>query len=134
MMTVLLVIHMMIAAALIGFVLIQKSEGGALGIGGGGGSGGGGFMTGRGQANFLTRSTSILGGAFFLTSLLLTILAQGGGINSGGSLLEKLGQKPGAAATGEAKPGEAKPGEPAKPADGRSLLDKLKDGNAPLDR
>ncbi len=49
---VLLVLHLMIAAALVGVVLIQRSEGGALGIGGGGG---GGFMSGRGAANFLTR-------------------------------------------------------------------------------
>ena len=63
--------HMMIAAAMIGVVLLQRSEGGALGIGGGGG----GFMTGRGAANFLTRVTAGLAAAFFVTSLLLSILA-----------------------------------------------------------
>jgi protein translocase SecG subunit len=57
--TVVLVIHLMLAAALIGVVLLQRSEGGALGIGGGGG-GGGGFLTGRGTANLLTRTTAIL--------------------------------------------------------------------------
>ena len=68
--TVLLIIHLMIAAALVGVVLLQRSEGGALGIGGGGG-----FMTGRGAANFLTRVTASLAAAFFATSLLLTLLA-----------------------------------------------------------
>ena len=71
--TVLLIIHIMIAAALIGVVLLQRSEGGALGIGGGGG--GGGFMTGRGAANFLTRVTAGLAAAFFVTSLILSLVA-----------------------------------------------------------
>lgn len=69
--TVLLVIHIMIALALIGVVLLQRSEGGALGIGGGGG----GFMSGRGAANFLTRVTAGLAGAFFFTSLVLSLIA-----------------------------------------------------------
>ena len=72
--TILLIIHIMIALALIGVVLLQRSEGGALGMGGGGG--GGGFMTGRGAANFLTRATAGLAAAFFSTSLLLTLIAQ----------------------------------------------------------
>jgi preprotein translocase subunit SecG len=71
--TVLLIIHIMLALALIGVVLLQRSEGGALGIGSGGG---GGFMTGRGAANFLTRATAGLAAAFFATSLLLSLLAQ----------------------------------------------------------
>ena len=71
--TVLIVIHLMVVAALVVVVLLQKSEGGALGIGGGGGTGG--FLTGRGQANVLTRATAILAGIFFLTSLALTMLA-----------------------------------------------------------
>lgn len=69
--TVLLIIHIMIALALIGVVLLQRSEGGALGIGGGGG----GFMTGRGAANLLTRVTAGLAAAFFATSLLLSLVA-----------------------------------------------------------
>lgn len=73
--TVLLLIHLMIAAAMICVVLLQKSEGGALGIGGGGG-GAGGFLTGRGTANLLTRTTALLAAAFFITSLALTMLAQ----------------------------------------------------------
>ena len=70
MITILLILHLMIAAALVGVVLLQRSEGGALGIGGGGG-----FMTGRGAANFLTRVTAGLAAAFFSTSMLLTLLA-----------------------------------------------------------
>ena len=68
--TVLLILHLMIASALVGVVLLQRSEGGALGIGGGGG-----FMTGRGAANFLTRVTAALAAAFFVTSMALTLLA-----------------------------------------------------------
>ncbi len=70
MQTVLIVFHLMVVIALVGTVLLQRSEGGALGVGGGGG-----FMTGRGQANALTRATAILGTLFFVTSLALTILS-----------------------------------------------------------
>jgi len=70
---VVLVIHILLAIALIAVVLLQRSEGGALGIGGGGGMGG--FMTGRGAANLLTRTTAILAAAFMVTSLTLAILA-----------------------------------------------------------
>lgn len=73
MQTVLLIIHLIIALALVGAVLLQRSEGGALGIGGGPG----GVMSARGAANFLTRTTAILAAVFFVTSILLTILAQG---------------------------------------------------------
>src|SRR6185312_8280724 len=72
MQTVVIVIHLIIVAALIGVVLVQKSEGGGLGIGGGGG---GGFMSSRGTANLLTRTTAIVAGLFFVTSLLLSWLA-----------------------------------------------------------
>lgn len=73
MQTALLVLHLFIAIGLVGVVLLQRSEGGALGIGGGGG---GGFLTGRGTANLLTRTTAALAAAFFTTSILLTLLAQ----------------------------------------------------------
>jgi preprotein translocase subunit SecG len=72
--TVVLVVHLMIAVSLVGVILLQKSEGGALGMGGGGMSG---FMTGRSTANLLTRTTAILAGAFFLTSVTLAYLAGG---------------------------------------------------------
>jgi preprotein translocase subunit SecG len=72
MQTVVIVIHLMIVLAMIGVVLLQKSEGGGLGMGGGGG---GGFLSSRGTANVLTRTTAFLALGFFLTSLLLSILA-----------------------------------------------------------
>lgn len=72
--TIILIIHLMIAIALVGVILIQKSEGGGLGMGGGGMSG---FMTGRSTANLLTRTTAILATAFILTSLGLAWLASG---------------------------------------------------------
>lgn len=73
-MEIVLALHLVITVALIAVVLLQRSEGGALGIGGGGG-GGGGMVSARGAANALTRTTTILGGCFFLTSILLTLMA-----------------------------------------------------------
>ncbi len=70
---ILLVIHLLLALALVAVVLLQRSEGGALGIGGGGS--GGGLMSGRASANLLTRATATLAGLFMLTSLGLAILA-----------------------------------------------------------
>ncbi len=93
MITVILVIHLMIASALVGVILVQRSEGGALGIGGGGG---GGLMSGRGAANLLTRITATLAAAFFATSLLLAILASTQ--TQPTSILEGAGQGGGAPA------------------------------------
>lgn len=70
---VLIVIHIMIALALVGVVLVQRSEGGGLGIGGSGGMGN--FMTARGTTNLLTRTTGILATAFMVVSLALAIIA-----------------------------------------------------------
>ncbi|MGD9868130.1 MAG: preprotein translocase subunit SecG [Hyphomicrobiales bacterium] len=111
--TVLLVIHLMIAAALVGVVLLQRSEGGALGIGGGGG--GGGFMTGRGTANLLTRVTAVLAVAFFATSILLTIVARQG--TAPRSLLDSLGtsQPQGQSQPGPLLPSPQAPAEPSGP-------------------
>ena len=75
--TVILVIHLILAIAMVGAILLQRSEGGGLGIGGGSGGGMGGFMSGRATANLLTRSTAILAACFFATSLTLAILAGG---------------------------------------------------------
>ena len=83
--TILLVIHLIIALALIGVVLLQRSEGGALGIGGGGG-GGGNLFSARGVGNALTRTTAYLAVAFFATSISLTLLATKRG--SGGSVFD----------------------------------------------
>src|ERR687883_1414824 len=97
MQTVLIIVHLMIVLALIGVVLLQRSEGG-LGLGGGGGVSG--FMTGRGQANALTRATAILAGLFFLTSLVLGIMAHRGRAPS--SVFDRV---PGGSAPTEQAPG-----------------------------
>ena len=83
--TVVLTIHVLIVVSLIGVVLLQRSEGGALGMGAGSG---GGFMTGRGAANALTRTTSILAALFFATSLGLAFFA--GGANDEIEVIEGL--------------------------------------------
>jgi preprotein translocase subunit SecG len=83
---VIIVIHLMLVLALIGVVLLQRSEGGGLGIGGGGG---GGFMSSRGTTNVLTRATAILAGLFFVTSLMLSILA---GVNRAPTSILQGGQ------------------------------------------
>ena len=104
--TIVLVIHLLIALGLIGVILLQRSEGGALGIGGGGGGGGGSMFSSRGAANLLTRLTAGLAMAFFVTSMMLTIMArgtadpgsvfddvqtqQGSGQSGGGSVLPQL--------------------------------------------
>ena len=106
MQTVLIVIHLLVVLSLIGVVLLQKSEGGALGMGGGGG----GFMTSRGTSNMLTRATAILAAVFFATSLLLSILAGWG--RQDRSII------------GVPQPGQTVPGGPSAP--GGSILDQLK--------
>ncbi len=70
MQTVIVVIHLMVVGTLIGVVLLQKSEGGGLGIGSTGG-----FLSSRGTSNVLTRTTAILAAVFFATSLTLSVLA-----------------------------------------------------------
>lgn len=96
---VILVIHLILALALIGLILLQRSEGGGLGIGGGGG-GMGGFATAGQTANALTRATGICAGLFFLTSIVLAILA---GTHSGGtSMLDNIDAPP--AVSGEVVP------------------------------
>jgi preprotein translocase subunit SecG len=85
--TLVLVIHLIIALALIGVVLLQRSEGGALGIGGGGGGGGGSLFSARGVGNALTRTTAYLAVAFFCTSIALTVIATNRG---GGSVIDRV--------------------------------------------
>lgn len=72
--TFLLVVHTLIAIGLVGVILLQRSEGGGLGIGGGTG---GGLMTARGAANLLTRSTTVLAILFIGSSIVLAVLAAG---------------------------------------------------------
>jgi preprotein translocase subunit SecG len=83
--SVLLAVHILIALALVGVVLIQRSEGGGLGIGGGTA---GGFMTTRGTANLLTRTTAIMAALFMLTSLALAMLAARSHAPATGSILD----------------------------------------------
>jgi preprotein translocase subunit SecG len=123
--TVLLVVHLLIAAGLVGVVLLQRSEGGALGIGGGGG---GGFMTGRGTANLLTRATAVLAGRFFLTSIGLTLLALQGRGN-----LSPLDAGGGTPVSAPAKSGEGTaPADASKEAPRGGVLDSLEKGRQQL--
>ena len=118
--TALLVLHLMVASTLVAVVLLQRSEGGALGIGGGGGGGAGGLLTGRGTANLLTRATALLALAFFTTSILLTLMAQRTEPNA--SILDAGGTaSPSAPVTPGSKPAEAPSGR-------GGILDKLQQG------
>ena len=133
MQTVLLVIYLMIVIALIGVVLIQRSEGGGLGVGGGSG-----FMSARGTANALTRTTAILAALFFVLALGMNILQRFEGRPSdildripatsgqGNGILDSLGgnkatppangQTPATApASGQAAPAGQTPAAPAQP-------------------
>ncbi|MEX0956036.1 MAG: preprotein translocase subunit SecG [Rhizobiaceae bacterium] len=120
MQTIIIVIHLIVVVALVGAVLLQRSEGGGLGIGGGSG-----FMTARGASNALTRTTAFLAVAFFATSLTLSIIARYGAqpvdildrlpgsggteqSGGGGGILDQLG---GSEAPGDA----AAPEEPSVP-------------------
>ncbi|HVJ33477.1 MAG TPA: preprotein translocase subunit SecG [Terriglobia bacterium] len=81
-MIVVLVVHILIAAFLVGIILVQKNEGGLGGLGGSSGSGGmGGLLAGRTQANLLTRTTAVLATAFFVTSIALATFSSRGGHN-----------------------------------------------------
>jgi preprotein translocase subunit SecG len=106
---VLLIIHLFVTLALIGVVLIQRSEGGGLGIGSSQGMGA--FMSGRGTANLLTRTTAILATVFMVLSLALALMNRGtSGV--GGSLLEN---PPPAAAPAPTTPAPAPPPAPKGP-------------------
>lgn len=87
---ILLVIHTLVAIALVGVVLLQRSEGGALGIGGGGGGGGagGGMFSSRTAANLLTRATAVLAVVFFLSSIGLTVIHTGD--RNAGSIVDRI--------------------------------------------
>lgn len=129
MQTVLISIHLIVVLGLIAVVLLQRSEGG-LGLGGGGSGGVAGFMTGRGQANALTRATAILAALFFTTSMALAILSHRGaaprsileGTATGqpatqpnaGNLLDTLRSQSGAAQPGT--PADVPVTQPAQPA------------------
>jgi preprotein translocase subunit SecG len=110
MQTVIILIHLMIVTTMIGVVLLQKSEGGGLGIGSTGG-----FLSSRGTSNVLTRTTAFLAAAFFGTSLVLSILA---GID----------RKPSSVIQG----GPAQPAAPGAPlGQGGGILDTLRQSEQP---
>ena len=81
MFTFLLIVQALVAASLVGTILMQRSEGGGLGVGGSSA----GFMTARGAADFLTRATSVLGGLFIVLSILLAAIA---GVNGKDSKID----------------------------------------------
>jgi preprotein translocase subunit SecG len=114
MQTVIIVVHLMIVLAMVGLVLLQKSEGGGLGMGGGGN-----FMSNRGASNVLTRATAILAALFFATSLILSILA--GYSRNPRSLLDGAG-----------RPVSGEPAVPGAPSSGSpgGLIDQLRGGGA----
>ena len=115
MQTVIILIHLMIVLAMVGLILLQKSEGGGLGMGGGTG----GFLSSRGTANVLTRTTAILAALFFATSLFLSILAS-------------FERKPRSILDGGGGPTvPAAPGAPTAPGGGGGLLDQLRGGTPP---
>ena len=115
MQTVIILIHLMIVLAMVGLILLQKSEGGGLGMGGGTG----GFLSSRGTANVLTRTTAILAALFFATSLFLSILAS-------------FERKPRSILDGGGGPTvPAAPSAPTAPGGGGGLLDQLRGGTPP---
>ncbi|PWS36134.1 preprotein translocase subunit SecG [Falsiroseomonas bella] len=105
--TVLLVLFLLVTLAMIGVILVQRSEGGGLGVGSSQGMGS--FMSGRGTANLLTRTTAILGTAFMALALVLAITGKGRAPT--GSILDAP-----ATAPGTLVPGGLVPGAPAVPA------------------
>jgi preprotein translocase subunit SecG len=120
MQTFVIVIHLMIVLAMVGLVLLQKSEGGGLGIGSSGG-----FMTSRGTTNVLTRSTAILAACFFTTSLILSVLA--GWSRNPGSI---IGPTPGSAPVSAPAPSGAPSSAPL--GTGGGVLDQLQKREEPL--
>ena len=102
--TVVLIIHIIISISIVGLVLMQRSEGGGLGIGGGNN-----FMSARGTADFLTRATTILAIAFFCTSILLAMLAGYGKKSS--SIIDEVSQE------SQIENNSSKDGKPSVPTD-----------------
>jgi preprotein translocase subunit SecG len=117
MQTVLLAVHLVIAVFLIGLVMLQKSEGGALGIGGGGGN----LFSARGVGNTLTRATAVLAAGFFATSILLTVLANHKGGSSITNIPVQSTPDAGSSASGTAQV----PAAPAQSNGDSALLPKL---------
>ena len=129
-MIVLVVIHVLVALALVGAILLQKKEGGIGGLGGGGSGGLGGLMSGRAKADGLSKATGILATAFFVISLTLawisthnsapTQIVPGTTGTSAPAPAEgtapATGTTDGGAATDSTAPAETAPAQPATPA------------------
>ena len=127
-MQVILIIHVLIAAALVGVILLQKKEGGLGGLGGGGAGGLGGLMSGRAKADGLSKATGILATAFFVTSLTLAVI--GSRMHNSGPLVPEAtgttapagetapaqGTAPEGTTSGGAAPAANEPAQPATPA------------------
>jgi preprotein translocase subunit SecG len=114
MQAVIIAIHLFVVSAMIFVVLLQKSEGGGLGIGSSGG-----FLSSRGTANVLTRTTAILAATFFATSLVLSILA--GWDRKPRTIIQNTG----------GAPTQQAPGAPAPQGGGGGLLDTLRQREQP---
>ena len=111
---VVLIVHLFLALALIGVVLLQRSEGGALGIGGGGGGGMSGFLTGAATANLLTRATAVIAALFIATSMTLAVMS--GSKRAPTSVVTGSGGSTPAAQQGSPKkPAENQPAVPTAP-------------------
>ena len=109
---VVLIVHLFLALALIGVVLLQRSEGGALGIGGGGGMSG--FLTGAATANLLTRATAVIAALFIATSMTLAVMS--GSKRAPTSVVTGSGGSTPAAQQGSTKkPAENQPAVPTAP-------------------
>ena len=120
--TILLVVMILISIALIGVVLLQRSEGGALGMGGGPT----GFMTARGAGNLLTKSTWILGAMFAICAIVLTILGNMNQRTGSAFDAEDIGRSVGA------QPGATAPAQPEAPATPPAQGDSLSLDNLPV--
>ena len=110
MMAILMVIQVFVAVALIGVVLIQRSEGGGLGIGNSQGMGA--FMSGRGTANLLTRATAVLAALFLGLSLAMALMNRGASTEGSGIL---SGPPPATAPVAPAAPAPKGPAAPSVP-------------------
>jgi preprotein translocase subunit SecG len=109
----LLIVQTLIAASLVGVILMQRSEGGGLGVGGSSS----GFMTARGAADFLTRSTAILGGLFVILSIVLAAIA---GVSRQPATVDTSLANTVAPAPAQTAPAQTAPATPAAPASNES--------------
>ena len=106
----LLIVHTLVAFSLVAVILMQRSEGGGLGVGGSSS----GFMTARGAADFLTRSTAVLGGLFIVLSIILAAIA--GATREPAKIDTSLARQMQQSAPATQQPTQQQPAQPAAPA------------------